>query len=281
METYALYKRRWDEVLNSETIPSYLRSVVRTSFPQFRNDVYSGSRSFCERFVDSIFGGDLWIIDGALSAEKVAESKRLVLSFREGQPETDPKIVEGVRNYHQIFDGSAAPKGGYVAADHSHYFYRWNGDDHGLFALVDDIWKLTKIVSGKAPNEYESNTPKDFLIDKIHVIQYPSGAGKITEHVDPYITMKVNVGIFLTTRGVDYDSGGFFISRGPKQPVMLDSNIRAGDMVLWFPHLVHGVETVDTTRVVDWKSTGGRWYLHLNTVESGLVKERHVARPAE
>ena len=277
-EAHIAYKKKWDEVLKDGACPKYLRSVVRIPFGDFRDKARSASPAFVSEFIGSIYAGDLWVVERTLSAEQVAAIKHTTLSFRSDRPESNPKVVEGCDHFHVAFDGSSAPPGGYVAADHSSYFFRWNGDAFGLFGMVDDVWGLGKILSGRAPDQYRVNTPKDLFVDRIQIIQYPAGIGQITTHIDPFITMKLNLGIFMTTYGVEYQHGGFFISSGAEQPTLLDPQIGAGDMVLWFPNLVHGVETVDPDEAVDWNSPGGRWYLHLNTIESGLVKDRHVAR---
>jgi hypothetical protein len=275
---HALYKKRWDELLKDGRIPRYLRSVRRMRFPEFRDKVLTSAK-FADEFVDSIYGGDLWFVEDGYSAAQLAEVKQSVLAFQSKNPASNPKVVEGCPNFHWIVDGSTAPKGGYVAADHSSYFYRWNGDEHGLFKAFDEVWRLMKTISGRAPDEYEGNTPKDLMVDRIQIIQYPSGAGKITPHGDPYVTMKVNLGVFMSTCGIEFKKGGFCISDREDHPVLLDCEAKAGDMPIWFPHLVHCVDTVDPDATVDWASPGGRWYVHLNTVESAYVEKRHTGVP--
>jgi hypothetical protein len=279
MTTQSVYKEKWSEVLKAGE-PRYLRSIVNIAASEFQDKVRNARPEFVSQFVDSMHGGDIWIVESAISTEQVETIRKATLAFRANHPASSPKIVEGCPNYHEIFDGSAAPVGGYKAADHSNYFFRWNGDSHGLFGILDEVWGLAKIVSGRAPNEFSSNTPKDIFVDRIQVIQYPAGIGKITTHTDPAITMKCNTGIYLSTYGVDFQQGGFFVARGPRQPVLIDPQVKAGDMALWYPNLVHGVEPIDPDKSVNWDLTDGRWFLALNTVESHLAKERHVTRPA-
>ena len=271
------YKHKWDSLLKEGKVPNYLRSIVRVPYSEFREKILSGSSEFLKQYTESIFGGDLWIVTGVLSTTQVDKMKRGVLAFQSKQPAGPIKVLEDCGNYHALVDGSSAPKGGYVAVDHSSYFFRWNGDEYGLFDMVDDAWSKVKVASGRGPDEYKSNTPKDVMVDRIQVIQYPAGAGKITSHADPHITMKVNLGIYLSTYGKDYQKGGFFIADRPGHPVFIDERVGLGDMVLWFPHLTHGVDTVDAGTKVDWNAPGGRWYLHLNTIESNIIDERHTA----
>jgi hypothetical protein len=277
-EPSALYKQKWDELLKSKPIPRYLRSTIRMPYAEFRDKILN-SQGFVDEFVDSIYGGDFWLVQGAFTAADMEQVKRSVLAFQATQQPSNPKVVEGCPNYHAIVDGSTAPKGGYVAIDHSSFFYRWNGDSHGLFKTFDEVWKLMKIVSGRTPDEYVANTPKDLFVDRIQIIQYPPGGGQITPHGDPYVTMKLNLGVFMSTYGTDFKQGGFYIADRPDHPVYLDHDARPGDMPIWFSYLVHSVEAVDPGQAIDWKTTGGRWYVHLNTVESAYVEKRHSGVP--
>jgi hypothetical protein len=277
---HSLFKRKWNEVLAGGDVAKYLRTVVRIPFSEFRQELRSASSSFVDRFVESVHAGDLWLLQGALTHERVVSVKERVLAFRAAQPESNPILVDGCSNFHQIVDGSTAPSGGYVAIDHSACFFRWNGDEMGLFTILDEAWQMLKIVSGRAPDEYAANLPRDLYIDRIQVIQYPAGIGKISSHVDPYVTMKANFGIYLSTQGIDFQRGGFWIAEGPDRPVLLDPQVTAGDALFWFPNLRHGVETIDPGLPINWASPGGRWFVALNTIESAFVRERHVARPA-
>jgi hypothetical protein len=277
---HSLFKRKWDEVLAGGQVPKYLRSVVRIPFSEFRQELHSASPSFVDRFVESVHAGDLWILQGALTRERVVSVKERVLAFRASQPESNATLIDGCGNFHQIVDGSTAPSGGYIAIDHSAYFFRWNGDEVALFAILDEAWQMLKVVSGRAPDEYAANLPRDLFIDRIQAIQYPAGIGKISSHVDPYLTMKANLGIYLSTQGVDFQRGGFWIAEGPDRPVLLDPQVTAGDALFWFPNLRHGVDTIDPDLPIDWASPGGRWYVALNTIESAYVRVRHVARAA-
>jgi hypothetical protein len=282
MSGFLSYKQKWEDRLAGGSVPHYLRSVVRMPFPVFHGSARAAQPEFVDRFVESIHAGDLWILERAFAADEIATIKRAAQAFRASQPVSSPKLVEGCANYHEIVDGSTAPSGGYLAVDHSCYFFRWNGDEHGLFALLDEIWRLAKMVSGRAEDEFEANTPKDSFVDRVQVIQYPTQIGRITAHVDPFITMRVNLGVYLSTYGIDFKQGGFFVARGPGDPVHLDPQAAAGDALLWFPQLIHGVADIDPEEggSVDWTSQAGRWFVALNTVESAHVAKRHFTKPA-
>ena len=274
------YSARWSEALAGGRTPKYLRSVVRIPYPEFRDKVH-GSEKFAREFVESAHGGDFWIVENGFSRQQVELIRESTIAFRGSQPPSNVKVVEGCPNFHCIVDGSTAPKGGYVAIDHSSYLYRWNGDQFKLFETLDEAWKLLKVISGRHPDEYAANTPKDLLVDRIQIIQYPHGVGQISPHGDPYVAMKVNLGVFLSTHGVDFKEGGFFISDRPNHPVLLDPQMKAGDIPIWFSHMVHGVATIDPGRKVDWSANDGRWYVHLNTVESAYVEKRHTGVPLQ
>jgi hypothetical protein len=275
------FRENWEALLQDGRAPRYLRSVRRTSFDELRRNVRAGRPEFATEFVDSIGAGDCWVVERALTGDQVEAAKHSLRAFSAATPESHIKMLEGCANYHNVMDGTTAPVGGYTAIDHSLYFFRWNGDDHGLFAAVDEVWRLSKILSGHPEDRFLTNTPKDLLIDRIQAIHYPTGVGSVSGHVDPFVTMRTNTGLFLSTHGADFGEGGFWIARKAGEPVAIDPQMKAGDLVLWFPNLVHGVSTIDPSPVAGWNATDtGRWYLALNTVESNYVQDRHITKPA-
>ena len=237
-------------------------------------------RGFVSRVIDSLYAGDVWLLERSFTTAELSALREAVLSFRASKAGGGEKLVEGASDFHEIMDGSKVPHGGYVAVDHSAFFFRWNSWGTKIFELVERIWSLQKMLSGHAPHAFETNTPKDLFVDRVQVVQYPLGTGKITPHRDPHAVSKVAVGIYLSTYGEDYEQGGFFVARGPGDYVPIDPLLKAGDTALWFPGVIHGVETIDPHHVVDWDATTGRWFIALNTVESAYVQDRHIAVPA-
>ena len=277
--TQQLIQDKWDRLLQDKPPPRYFREIVRRSTADFI--VTLDDEDFVSQVIDSLYAGDVWVLERSFTPAELATLREAVLSFRAGKAMGGERIVEGASDFHEIVDGSDAPRGGYVAVDHSAFFFRWNNTGAKIFALVDRIWSLQKMLSGHAPHAFETNTPKDLSVDRIQFIQYPLGAGKITPHRDPFAVMKAAVGIYLSTFGEDFKQGGFFVARGPGDLVPIDPLLKAGDTALWFPGLIHGVEPVDPHSAVDWSADTGRWFIALNTVESAYVQNRRVAVPVE
>jgi hypothetical protein len=276
--TQQLIKDRWDRLLRDKPTPRYFREIVRRSTADFIAAL--DEEDFALQVIDSLHAGDVWILERSFTSAELATLREAALSFRASKAGGAENLVEGAADFHEIMDGSKAPRGGYVAVDHSAYFFRWNSAGAKIFKVVEHIWSLQKMFSGHAPHAFEANTPKDLFVDRVQFVQYPSGAGKITPHCDPHALMKIAVGIYLSTYGEDYQQGGFFVARGPGDYFPIDPLLKAGDTAVWFPGLIHGVETIDPHHAMDWDATTGRWFIALNTVESAYVEKRHVAVPA-
>ena len=47
--------------------------------------------------------------------------------------------------------------------------------------------RRTRFLMGLRPDEYEKNTPKDGVVDRIQIVQYPPRVGFLEPHSDPYL----------------------------------------------------------------------------------------------
>ena len=57
---------------------------------------------------------------------------------------------------------------------HAFYFFPWNKDELKIFEKINEKWRLIKKLMGLNFKEFEKNTPKDGIVDRIQVVQYPS-----------------------------------------------------------------------------------------------------------
>ena len=52
---------------------------------------------------------------------------------------------------------------------------------------------------------------QNYIINRLHVIQYLTGGGTISPHTDPYDLSKLQIGCILSKFGEDYKDGGFTV----------------------------------------------------------------------
>ena len=72
--------------------------------------------------------------------------------------------------------------------------------------------------------------------------------------------------MMMTKRGVDYESGGLYFLdiSGSKFYPEMSLDINEGDIVVFYPQLVHGVDAINAGQTSAWASENGRWTLFFN-----------------
>lgn len=272
------FKAAWSKLETSSAPPRFLRNIIKVDFSEFRKQVLNPTLKFVGEITESLYAGDVYILKNALAADYLKKLKHTIFEYGKKNAEGSKQILDGCPNFHYKSDEKLErPKNGYVALDHSYYFFRWNEDTLSLFKAIDPIWEMAKLLGGFKANEYVKNTPSDYYIDKIQVIHYPTGVGGISVHSDPYSRQKTICGIELTEYGKDYQSGGYFILNSKKEKVLLSPQIECGSSTLVFPSLFHGVETIDRGKPTNWDSINGRWFFTGFTIDSHLVENREKA----
>jgi len=272
------FKAAWAKLEKSSPPPHFLRNVVHLDYKTFRDQVLNPTEAFVEKITTSLYSGDLIVLKNAISKDFLRSLKQRVFEYGNKIPEKSEQIIDGCSNFHYKSDENLKrPKDGYVALDHSYYFFRWNPDPLSVFSSIDPLWEMTKLLGGFSPKEYLKNIPTDQHIDKIQIIHYPSGVGGITVHSDPFSRQKAIFGLGMTEKGTDYQEGGFFMLNNKKEKVLLDSQIEFGSSVLLFPSMFHGVETIDSGKSVNWNSPDGRWFFTAYTIDSHVVENREKA----
>ena len=268
------FAAKWESMLSNQGEPIYLRNIVRYGCSAFLENVKAPAAEFIQELAESIYSGDLLVLEGALSNSDIHHVRKQVVKFGNAVPAGGQPLLDGCPNFHEINDGSGTFPGGYFEFDHSHYFFRWNGDDLGLFDRLDPVWAAAKVLGGLKPDEYVNNLPSDSYIDRIDVIHYPAGGGELSTHGDPSACNKITVGVYLTSFGQQYKQGGFYMLESGGKRRMIDPEIKEGDVLFWFPGIAHGVEAVDPDLPLDWNGVEGRWFVSLASIQSHHVKDR-------
>ena len=187
-------------------------------------------------------------------------------------------MLEGIKNicYRSIQNGA----GKYSTNDYSWYFFPWNKDKSGLMNYVKETFnKVIKI------NKYDSslfkNTPKNRLILRALLLYYPYKEGHISLHHDPVNITSVTCGVYITSKKLDYDEGGFYALNKNKKKIFIDHQINAGDMIFFPNALYHGVEPTrlkEKNLKKNKDKINGRVFLNLSILESHEFKERQYTR---
>jgi len=270
----------WSELEKSLPYPKYITGVMEFNFAEFAHRIRNLDLPFIKNLVNDLFAGNVVIVRGAVSQAHIEYIKQTVLRFELENKPTFFKVLEGCPDFHREVTPSVAGKSSYSfrRIQHLYYFYRWNSFGKILFPIADNTWDLYKTLCGWAPGSFKSSTPKDGLVDRLHIHHYPIGAGEQELHQDPYLAQKMIMGHLLSEKGVgrEYESGGIYYLKEDGGIVDVDSELRAGDAYISFPLLVHGVARIDSGSKESWGTEKGRWFMGYYTLYSDHVDGRHT-----
>ncbi len=268
------FSAAWREIESTQPPPQRFRRLVVMSAREFEEEVLKQRPSFVDNIVGSLYAGDSYIIKGVFAKDFMLEIRNKVHELWNQTPSSFHKMTEDCPNFHRVIDATVSGKYYANPLKHSYYFFPWNRDSLNLFERIRKKWRLFKCLGGLDFDQYNSNTPKDGIIDRIQVVNYPSGGGKIDTHWDPYNGMKPVLSTYMSKRGVDYQSGGFYLIDQQDRVVDVEDHIDVGDMGFTFPTVAHGMAAVDPGIEPDFQSMQGRWWLGMFSISSDLVQNR-------
>mgnify|MGYP005986780067 CR=1 FL=1 len=268
------FKSCWEDIINEETLPRYINNIQEYTYDNFKEIVLNNDQEQVEQIVKSLYSGDVFILRGAYTSEFVESLKEKLFNWGQTTESEFYKTYEGVPNFHRVIDEEISGKYAIKQLWHIFYLFPWNKDHLDVYEEINKRWKIMKMISGYNSDEFSKNTPKDGIIDRIHLYQYPKGGGYIETHSDPYKINKTIMTTKLSTRGEEYNNGGLYFFRDDKTKIDIEDGINKGDIYFCFPTLIHGVDPVDPDEDIDWNSKKGRWLLGPWSIDSDEVKDR-------
>lgn len=275
------YFKAWKDVEDSMPRPSRCRQVVEYDYREFAQRVEEEAPAFVEQTVQSIFSGDLFILRNCVSPKFIQEVKERTWKLWKDTPESFHKILEGCPDFHRILTQEIAKNYSFKNIRHSSYFFPWNSDPVQLRPVVMERWRLLKYIQGYQKDEWELNTPKDGVVDRLQVAMYPRGSGYSEMHADPIVHQKLFISIYMSKRGKDFDQGGFYVVDSNDQIRDCEGDVEVGDLAFGYGSIVHGVAEIDPQIKIDWESDRGRWWIGLYSISSNEMVEskRATGRP--
>ena len=276
MTTDNAFRREWERVEVQQDWPTRLRNVVEVDFGEFARKVADGTDAYAAELVESLFSGDIIILKRTMPKDFLLETREQLHQYGLETESEYHKMLEGCPDYHRLIDEDVAKNYVFVAIKHSYYFFPWNEDRFQLLGETYKRWSSVKVASGLDAEEYRSNTPKDGIVDRLQVVHYPTGAGRIETHSDPYKIQRVIISGIMSKRGEDYETGGAYFVDGDDCEIDVENHLDCGDWIIYAPTVLHGVKTVDESLAPDWKTSTGRWWFGPFSNASNEVKDRHT-----
>ncbi len=275
------YRRIWEKFESSRPRPERIRSIVTMDYQELKDKVYRQEESFVESIVESLYSGDFYILKKAFPRDFMVSLRKDVHEFCKNRPSEFYKMLEGSPDFHRIIDLEQGRKYSFRVCKHSCYFYRWNDDPLDLFATIYERWQSIKLLMGLRFNEYESNTPKNGVVDRVQVVRYPPRIGYLEPHSDPYLHQRLFFSGYMSKRGKDYQDGGFYLVAPGDKVVEIEDQIEIGDAGIGYATVCHGVAPVDRDKEPNWELDDGRWFLSMYSNASDEVPNRHTGHSAK
>jgi len=270
-------KREWEILLADKGIPKYSNGISVMDFSELKNIIDNLNENEIRRLVNTLVTGKSLIFKNTFSDSQIAIFKELCDEMATQTPSTFYKMVDGVPNFHRNISEEVSSKYYANPIKHSHYFFPWNEGSKTLFEIVWPVWGYFKVLGGYHYDEYIRNLPKDGIIDRIQIVRYPAGGGKLDAHFDPYHGIRPVISTYMSTRGIDFHTGGAYILKEDGTKVDLEPHVKSGDTSCLFPSVIHGVDAVDISMfrdVINNTESSGRWWLGMYCNDSDMVANR-------
>jgi len=266
----------WERLEKEEERPSRCRDILYADYADYRHYIAQQSDSFVEQICSSLYAGDVYILHQAFDPVWLRQVRERAVAYWATKPSEFYPMLEGTPDFHRIIDLETGKKYSFRVCKHSCFFYPWNDDPLELFFTVYKRWRVIKTLMGLQPDEYEKNTPKDGVVDRIQIAQYPSRIGFLEPHSDPYLHQRLFFSGYMSKRGSDFEGGGFYLV-GPGEKIMdAEATIDVGDIGIGYATIYHGVAPCNKDKEPDWNSAAGRWFLSMYSNASDEVKDRHT-----
>lgn len=268
------FLRIWEDLESRKKKPLYARKLIIKDYNEFAKEVFYGNYLVKKKLAKSLYEGDVYILKKAFTKKFCNFLIKGSWKINKKEKQSFHKMKENCPNFHRLIDSRIYKKYSANHLKHSFYFFPWNQDPLNMFNKIYKKWRAFKYLGGFKYNEYEDNTPKDGVVDRFQIVHYPTGAGWLETHQDPYHNQRFIISGFLSERGRDYKSGGFYYYKRNRKIIDCDYEIETGDMLTSYATVLHGVSQIDYGKKIDYNSPKGRWFLGLYSNDSDHLKKR-------
>ena len=265
----------WKNLEKNNSIPTKLNNVLILDFNEVKKKIIEEDQNFIKKITKSLFDGDFYILKNAFTKESMVNLRKKSFELYKSKPSEFHKMLEGAPDFHRVIDIEIGKKYAIKMCKHSFYFYPWNEDPLKIFEPIYERWRVVKKLMGLNAREYESNTPKDGVVDRIQVVQYPSKVGYLEPHTDPHQHQRLFFSGYMSKQGEDFEGLGFYLINKNNEIVEVEHQIETGDVGIGYSTIYHGVAPVNINKIPNWENgEDGRWFLSMFSNASDEVKSR-------
>ena len=273
-------KNYWKFLEDKKPPPKFIKKVNIIEFDKLKKSINSKNEIFTKSMARKMYDGEAFIVRNAAKLKLKKIILDLAKHYDKKQKPSFYKMLDGTPNFHRIIDKKITKKYSLFAIKHSYFFYNWNIKTKLEKKFKDGVyrhWRYIKFLAGNGKFQYEKNIPSQNQIDRLQIVNYPHGGGELRDHVDPRKNQRVVSGLIMSKKGVDFDKGGFYFRDKNNKKLNIEDKLEVGDSVIFYGSIVHGVDTVDKHKKLNWKSYNGRWFIGMFVNDSNHVKNRVTA----
>ena len=271
-----VYRNIWEQLEDKFPRPNRFRNLITLSYEEFK---YRVENNIAVSMINSLYSGDAYLIKNGFPQDFIFRLQQEVHEYCKEHPSEFYKMLEGTPDFHRQIDLETGKNYSIASCKHSCYFYRWNNDPLNVYETIDERWRILKVLMGLQYNEYENNTPKDGVVDRIQVVRYPPSLGYLEPHTDAYEHQRLIFSGYMSKRGLDYNGGGFYLINGENEVINIEDQIDVGDFLFCYASVYHGVAPCEGE--CDWDKDNGRWFLSMYSNTSDEVENRFTAAPVK
>ena len=268
-------KDYWLQLEKKHPLPKRCRNVVELDFNKLQREIEQNNETFLKKMMNSIIKGDFYILKNSFTEKFINDLKVNTFNYFKSKNDEFHKMIEGTPDFHRKINFDIGKKYSIHSCKHSFYYFPWNKDPNNIFPEINSKWRVIKKIMGLKFDEYENNTPKDGVVDRIQVVQYPSKIGYLEPHTDPYQNQRFFISGYMSKQGKDFDGLGFYLIDDSNNVVEVEHRIDVGDLGIGYATVYHGVAPVNKHKDPDWSNINdGSWFLGLYSNSSDLQKNR-------
>jgi Ca2+-binding EF-hand superfamily protein len=223
---------------------------------------------------DAISSDKVVILKNVFSKNRLLEIREAVFEYFKTNKESNPLVNGKTPNYHRVDNNP--PKSAVKRIAHKYISFYWNRDLAGETTFMKAMSMLKNRIANLEEEFTIHGIEKNGYISLPNITQYPKGGGRLNKHIDPENIQFTVMIASMSERGADFSTGGVYVEEDGKKHY-LDDILEIGDIFLFKPSLVHGVDDIDPEiGYPQWNDIGGRWILFPTLIELKTTRGENV-----
>lgn len=261
----------WVSSLNENSEPSRFSGVKIVEYSDLEQTMITHNLTKIKGLVSALSMGSMLVIKNVLTEKNLLELNNNFIEFQQREVSSFQKIFDGTPNFWRDITEEASTNYAVPQVKKTSYWFPWNSESQLVYSLLTPIFRILKALGGKSPLEFESNIPSTGKIDRIQIVHYPPGSGKLDAHHDPKDAQRLIMSGYMTKEGVDFKGGGFWALNSKDEKINLEPYLNRGDFGTCYAEIIHGVDPTQS---------GHRGFIGLYTTEADYKTQRDTIRPA-